>query len=100
MRVRGRTVLTFPTAAPDSRLRSAADRLNRKTMEETEVLNYVKAAALAVGVPLTDARAQAVALHLGRSVAMARLLEQAPLAPADEPAEVYRPAPFPQEDPA
>ncbi len=69
-------------------------------MEETEVLNYVKAAALAIGIPLDEARAQAVALHLGRTVGMARLLEQVPLAPGDEPAEVYRPAPFPPEDAA
>ncbi|HYF16257.1 MAG TPA: DUF4089 domain-containing protein [Ramlibacter sp.] len=67
-------------------------------MEETEVLNYVKAAALAVGLPLDEARAQAVALHLGRTVAIARLLEQVPLAPHDELAEIYRPAPFPAED--
>ena len=32
-------------------------------MEEAEVLNYVKAAAQAVGVPLDEARAQAVAQH-------------------------------------
>ena len=71
-----------------------------KTMEETQVLNYVKAAAQAVGVPLDEARAQAVALHLGRSVAIAHLLEQVPLGPHHEPAEVYRPAPFPPEEAA
>jgi len=74
--------------------------MNDKTMEETEVLNYVKAAAQAVGVRLDEARAQAVALHLGRSVAIARLLEHVPLAPHHEPAEIYRPAPFPTEDAA
>lgn len=67
-------------------------------MEETEVLNYVKAAALALGLPLDEARAQAVAAHFGRTAAMARLLAAAPLAAEDEPAEVYRPAPFPAED--
>jgi hypothetical protein len=69
-------------------------------MEESEVLRYVQAAALAVGLPLDAHRAQAVAQHFGRTLAMARLLEQAPLAPDDEPAEIYRPAPFPSEDAA
>ena len=55
---------------------------------------------MAVGLPLDAARAQAVAQHLGRTVALARLLETAPLAPEDEPAEIYRPAPFPTEDAA
>lgn len=69
-------------------------------MEESEVLQYVQAAAVAVGLPLDAARAQAVAQHLGRTVAMARLLETAPLAPHDELAEIYRPAPFPPADAA
>ena len=67
-------------------------------MEEAEVLNYVKAAAQAIGVPLDEARAQAVAQHFGRTVAIARLLEKADLAPEHELAEIYRPAPFPSED--
>ncbi len=69
-------------------------------MEESQVIQYVEAAAGAVGLPLDAARAQAVAQHLGRTVALARLLETAPLAPEDEPAEIYRPAPFPTEDAA
>ena len=69
-------------------------------MEESQVIQYVQAAAVAVGLPLAAARAQAVAQHLGRTVALARLLETAPLAPEDEPAEIYRPAPFPTEDAA
>jgi hypothetical protein len=68
-------------------------------MTEDEVLAYVKAAAVAVALPLDAARAQAVAQHLGRTAAMARVLEQAQLAPEHEPAEVYRAAPFPNEDP-
>jgi hypothetical protein len=67
-------------------------------MEETEVLQYVQAAALAMGLHLDAARAQAVARHFGRTAALARLLETAPLAAADELAEIYRPAPFPAED--
>ncbi|NML42660.1 DUF4089 domain-containing protein [Ramlibacter sp. G-1-2-2] len=69
-------------------------------MTEDEVLAYVKAAAGLLAMPLDEARAQAVAMHLARTVALARLLEAAPLAPEDEPAEVYRPAPFPAEDAA
>ena len=69
-------------------------------MTEDEVLDYVKAAARALSLPLDEQRAQAVALHLGRTVAMARLVAAAPLAPADELAEIYRPAPFPSEEDA
>lgn len=67
-------------------------------MQESQVLEYVQAAAVAMGLPLDAARAQAVAQHLGRTVAIARLLEGAALAAEDEPAEVYCPAPFPAED--
>jgi hypothetical protein len=67
-------------------------------MDETEVLDYVKAAARALALPLDDARAEAVAAHFARTLAIARQLEQAQLAPEHEPAEVYRPAPFPAED--
>lgn len=66
-------------------------------MSEEEVLAYVKAAAALIALPLDEARARAVALHLGRTAAMARLLDEAPLAPEDELAEIYRPAPFPPE---
>ena len=69
-------------------------------MEETQVLAYVKAAAQAVGMPLDDARAQAVALHFARSVPIARVLDAIELHPEHEPAEVFRPAPFPAEDAA
>ncbi len=67
-------------------------------MQEQEVLAYVQAAAKAVDLPLDAARAQAVAEHLGRTAAMARLLASAELSPEDEPAELYRPAPFPEAD--
>ena len=69
-------------------------------MQDFEVLNYVKSAAQAVGLPLDEARSHAVAAHLGRTVAMARALDAAGLTPADEPAEIFRPAPFPQDLPA
>ena len=69
-------------------------------MQEQEVLAYVRATACALDLPLDEARVQAVALHLGRTVALARLLEAVPLSPEGEGAEIYRPAPFPAEDPA
>jgi hypothetical protein len=69
-------------------------------MTEQEVLEYVKVAARMVQLPLDDARAQAVALHLGRSVAIAQAVEAAALAPHDELAEIYQPAPFPLEEDA
>jgi len=64
-------------------------------MEERAVLHYVKAAAQAVELPLDEARAAAVAAHLGRTAAMAKLLDTVPLAPEHELAEIFRPAPFP-----
>lgn len=69
-------------------------------MEESQVLQYVKASALAIGLPLDEARARAVAQHFGRTVAIARVLDTTPLAPEHELAEIYRPAPFPGEDAA
>jgi hypothetical protein len=67
-------------------------------LTEEEILAYVRAAACVLGLPLDAARVQAVATHFGRTAAMARLLQEAPLAPEDELAEIYRPAPFPAED--
>ncbi len=64
-------------------------------MEDSQSLDYVKASARALGLALDDARAQAVAAHFARTLALARLLDQAELSPEHEPAEVFRPAPFP-----
>lgn len=66
-------------------------------MSEDEVLAYVKAAAALAQLPLDDARANDVALHLGRTAALARLLDAAPAAAEVEIAGVYCPAPFPRE---
>jgi hypothetical protein len=66
-------------------------------MQDPEMLAYVTAAARLVGLPLDASRAPSVAMHLGRTAAMAQALESAALAPDDEPAEVYCPAPFPPE---
>lgn len=68
-------------------------------MTDAQVLNYVKAAALALDLPLDAARAERVAGHLARTAALAKVLESPPLAVEDEPAEVYCPAPFPQMEP-
>lgn len=67
-------------------------------MEETQVLQYVQAAAAAIALPLSEQRAKAVAAHFGRTVAIARVLDAAPLAPEHELAEIYCPAPFPPGD--
>lgn len=67
-------------------------------MDDSQVLAHVRAAAALAGLSLDEARVQAVAAHFARTVAMARLLDQAPLAPEVELAEIYRPAPFPEED--
>lgn len=63
--------------------------------EDPDMLAYVKAAAAALALPLDDAQAQCVAVHLARTASLARQLEQAPMTPADEPAQVYCPSPFP-----
>ncbi len=64
-------------------------------MDEQDVLAYVRATARALDLPLDDARAHAVAQHLGRTAVLARALEAYVLPPEIEPAEVYQPAPFP-----
>jgi hypothetical protein len=64
-------------------------------MDEPEALACVHAAARALKLPLDDAAARRVAQHLARTAQMAQLLEDAQLGPQDEPAEIFRPAPFP-----
>lgn len=68
-------------------------------MNDAQVLHYVKAAALALALPLDAARAERVAAHLARTAALAQVLESAALGVEDEPAEVYCPAPFPPTEP-
>jgi hypothetical protein len=64
-------------------------------MRDEDVLAYVMAAATALDLPLDAQAAQRVASHLARTAAMARLLDGANLGVDAEPAEVFRPAPFP-----
>jgi hypothetical protein len=65
-------------------------------MTEEQTLAYVKAAAVAVSLPLDDTQAARVAVHLQRTAGLAAALENLPLAPHDEPAELFCPAPFGQ----
>ena len=65
-------------------------------MNETQALAYVKAAADVARLPLDDARALRVAMHLQRTAALADALESVSLAPHDEPAELFCPAPYAQ----
>lgn len=64
-------------------------------MSDDDVLAYVKASAALQGLPLDEARAGRVAAHLARTAQLARLLDEAPMAVHDEPAEIYKPLPFP-----
>jgi hypothetical protein len=66
-------------------------------MEEADVLAYVKAAAAMLRIPVDDARAQRVAEHMGRTADMAALLQGVAMDVDAEPAQVYCPAPFPDE---
>ena len=60
-------------------------------MTDAEALAYTHASAALLGLPLDAARAQRVAAHLQRTALLAALLEQAALAPDEEPAEIYCP---------
>ena len=63
-------------------------------MTEAQTLAYVQAASVAVDLPLSEAQAQRVATHLQRTAALAALLDGFELAPHDEPAAIFCPAPF------
>lgn len=67
-------------------------------MDEASIASYVASAAAVLGLPLPLDRAARVAAHLQRTAAMAALLDAAPLAPHDEPAEIYCPAAFPPDN--
>jgi Protein of unknown function (DUF4089) len=67
-------------------------------MTDDEVLAYVKASARLQGLPLDEDRAKAVAVHLTRTAHLASLLENTPLAPEQELAEIYKPLDFPSKD--
>ena len=60
-------------------------------MDDAQVLAYVKAAAVALGLPLDEARALRVAGYMARTAALAQQLDAFGLTETDEPAEIYRP---------
>jgi len=62
------------------------------------VIAYVCSSAQLLDLKLDDAQVDRVALHLARTRGLAAMLRNTPLGPEDELAEVFRPAPFPQED--
>jgi len=65
-----------------------------------DVLGYVRSTAAFLQLALDDDQAHRVALHLARTRALVMALRQVPLGPGDELAEIFRPAPFPAEDPS
>jgi hypothetical protein len=64
-------------------------------MTDEEVLSYVKASAVALGLTLDEARQHSVAVHLERTAGLAAQLGACSLRVADGPAEIYCPLPFP-----
>jgi hypothetical protein len=66
-------------------------------MNAQEVQAYVRVAAQLLDIPMAPERCDRVADHLGRTVQMARLLEEVPLNEHAELAELFVPAPFPAE---
>ena len=67
-------------------------------LPDPELIDYVRTSARLLELPLDDAQVQRVAEHLARTKAMVAALQALPLAPGDELAEIYRPAPFPEQD--
>ena len=60
-------------------------------MNEEQTLAYVRATAAALALPIDAERASRVATHLQRTAALAQMLEQFPMGPEDELAEIYCP---------
>jgi hypothetical protein len=73
----------------------AGSPANAKIPVDADVLAYVRATARLLGLPLDDARAQAVAVQLGRTALMAQQLDAHPLPMLEEISEIFCPAPFP-----
>lgn len=63
-------------------------------MTDEQTLALVRTNAVALNFALDDAQARRVAVHLQRTAAIAAALDNCPLAPHDEPAELFHPAPF------
>ena len=60
-----------------------------------DLIAYVRSSARLLQLPLDDAQVERVALHLERTSRMVAALRDTPLGPDVEPAEIFRPAPFP-----
>ncbi len=60
-----------------------------------DIEQYLRSAAQLAALPLDDAQVKRVAVHMGRTKLLADSLLAVPLPAETEPAEVYRPAPFP-----
>lgn len=58
-------------------------------------VDHVRASARFLDLPLDEARVGRVAVHLERTRRLMQALDALPLPDDLEPAEVYRPAPFP-----
>ena len=67
--------------------------------DPSDLTDYVRCTAQLLELPLSDEQVARVALHLQRTQAIAATMREVPLAAHDEIAEIYRPAPFPAEDP-
>ncbi|SHN23986.1 DUF4089 domain-containing protein [Rhizobacter sp. OV335] len=66
----------------------------------SDILDFVRASARLLELPLDEAQLARVATHLARTRTMVAPLRLLPLGAELEPAEIYCPAPFPAEDPA
>jgi len=68
-------------------------------MTEAQAMAYASVSAEAMGVPMDEARVARVAFYLVLTSRLADVLDAQPLDVETDPAEVYCPAPFPQQDP-
>jgi hypothetical protein len=66
-------------------------------LELAAVAAYVKSTAALLAMPMDDARAERVSIHLQRTAGMAAALAAAPLQAPDELVEIFCPAPFPSD---
>jgi hypothetical protein len=64
-----------------------------------DLTDYVRSSAQLLELPLTDAQVERVAAHLQRTRVIAAMLRDVPLSASDELAQIFCPAPFPDEDP-
>ncbi|MDB5819520.1 MAG: hypothetical protein JWQ11_3160 [Rhizobacter sp.] len=67
---------------------------------DADTADYVRIAARLQALPLDEPQVRRVALHLGRTRAMAQMLTRFELTPHEEITEIFCPAPFPPGDDA